>query len=244
MMRRGALGLALSAAVAIAGCDSGEVPQRGAFDTPATPVEKAEPRKPNRFVDTPDLSLVNTPSEGAEEAEEEGPPRDLAAELQAGIGSPAACLADYEASVATRVRVPVSATIRPSGVVIQPSAPGVGLSDEAQDCLEERATLVKLPPLEDGVSKTVTAIVEFDYTPPKVVDSDGSIEPTLKNVRGPLPMRREVAPSGRPIQEPTSRPISGPAARDPNGPTGRPVRGPKPRAIDGYQVDENSQQWR
>ena len=131
----------------VIGCKSREEPTRGAFDTAKPAVEKAEPRKPKRFIDTPDIELASAPTVFEEELEEDDPERDLAAELQEAVGSPAGCLTDYEAPVPTRVRVPVSATVRPSGVVIQPSAPGSGLSDRARQCIEERIRLVKLSPL-------------------------------------------------------------------------------------------------
>lgn len=226
------------------GCESGEEPPRGAFDAPKPAVESGEPRKPKRFIDTPDPSLAVSPTIVEEESDEEEPKRDLSVELQQAIGTPAACLTDFQADEPTALRVPISATVRPSGVVIQPSVPGSGLSVRARQCLEERITLVKLEPLSDSLSQTVSTVLELDYTPPKVVASDGLAEPVLRNTKEPLPKRPELPPSGRPIQEPTSIPISSRAGRDPTGPSGRPVKGPKPRAIDGYTVDENSQEWR
>lgn len=227
------------------GCESGADSPRGAFAEPRPVVQRVERQEPVRFIDTPSVELARGPEGAEEEQEEEQPKRDLSVELRRAIGSPAACLGDYEASVPTRVRVPVSATVRPSGIVIQPSVPGSGLSTRARQCLEERIALVKLAPLSEGLSQTVSTVLEIDYTPPKVVASDGLVEPVLRKTKQPLPKRPEVAPSGRPIQEPTSIPISSSRPpRDPNGPSGRPVKGPKPRPVDGYIVDENAQEWR
>ena len=229
----------------VVGCHSGKEPPRGAFEEPRPVAERAEPRPTVRFIDTPDPPAREAFGlKGEEDDVDEEPERNLSEELRAAIGSPAGCLAGFEASSPTTLRIPVSATIRPTGMVIQPSVPGPNVPVEARRCIEQRVTLVKLAPLSSPLSETVSTVLEFNYTPPEVVTSEGTAEPELRNVKDPLPKRPEVAPSGRPIQAPTSIPIDQRAGRDPNGPTGRPIRGPKPRAIDGYEVDENAQQWR
>ena len=94
-------------------------------------------------------------------------------------------------------------------------------------------------------SKTASTVIEINYEPAVIIESDPGVpEPKLKNVVEPLPKRPEVAPSGKPIQAPTSKPIEGGTPKDPTGPKGVPIKGPKPRPIDGYEVDENAQEWR
>ena len=242
MSRKTAWGFA---ALVVAGCQTGEVPQRGAQPeapkiTYATPEPASERRidvpRPEREVDVPTLG-------GNKEVEA----RDLGEELEEAVGVPLDCVRDYQANSPTKIRVSVSATVRPTGMVITPSVYGYGLSAEARKCIEERVSLVVLPPLDKTVSETVSTIVEIDYEPPVIVEADpGTPEPVLRNTREPLPKRPEVAPSGRPIQEPTSRPISGgfDGGRPIQEPTSKKVRGPKPRPIDGYTVDENAQDWR
>ncbi len=229
----------------LAGCHSGKEPPRGAFaESPGASAPVAEaPRR--GFVNTP---LPPDMPWGATELELDGstadePKRDLGAELNAAIGSPVDCLRDFESESATTIRIPVSATVRPTGRVMEPSVSGVGLSINARDCVANRIATVNLAPLEGDASEKISTVLEAVYEPPVVIRSEAEAEADLRNVRDPLPKRVEVAPSGIPIDPPTSREIAGPKPRDPNGPQGKPVVGPKPRAIDGYQVDENAQRW-
>jgi hypothetical protein len=132
-------------------------------------------------------------------------------------------------------------------MIIEPSAYGSGVSAAALDCVRQRVGTVVLKPLDDTVSSTVSAVIEIQYEPPVIVESDPGVpEPKLRNVVQPLPKRPEVAPSGTPIQRPTSKPIEGGAKteRPIEGPEPKKISGPKPRAIDGYEVDENAQEWR
>ena len=237
--------LSCLAVLLVAGCKSQEKSPRGAFPAPKPTFEAAAPINVRPIIDTPDPAIVDTPEIVQEKPRKKKPvERDLGAELQRALGSPVDCLRDFESSTPTKVQIPISATVRPTGMVIQPTVGGVGLSENARQCIEERATFVKLEPLDKPLSQTVSTFVQVDYTPPVIVESDTAPDPELKNVKESLPKRPEVAPSGRPIQEPKSQPITDPPSKDPDGPPGKPVQGPKPRAIDGYEVDENAQQWR
>lgn len=228
------------------GCESGEQPVRGAkkglepifpataTETPPPPVDAP---RPEAFA--PDVEDV--PEEVTEEKE-----RDLAAELKSAIGTPTDCLTDFSVARPTKLRISVTATVRPTGMVITPSAYATGISTRARQCIERRAGTVVLPALEEPVSQTVSTIIEVDYEPPVIVEADPGVpEPRLKNVREPLPKRPEVAPSGRPIQRPTSTLITGgfDGGRPPEGGKAKQIKGPKPRPIDGYDVDENAQEW-
>jgi hypothetical protein len=159
---------------------------------------------------------------------------------------PIDCVRDFVADRPTKIRASVSATVRPTGMIITPTVYGSGLSAAARACLEQRVALVVLRPLDKTVSETVATVIEIDYEPPVIVESAPSTpEPVLRNVREPLPKRPEVAPSGRPIQEPTSKWISGgfDGGRPIQEPSSKKIAGPKPRPIDGYDVDENAQDW-
>jgi hypothetical protein len=236
---------ACTAAVILAlGCKSGEEPARGAHEG-IEPVSVYHPRPEvlRERVETP----IPEPSEApvVVEDQEEGPQRDLAAELNTAVGIPSDCVRDFEAVKPTTLRITLSATVRPSGRVIEPAAYGSGLSQAARQCIARRAAAVVLRPLDDEVSQRASTTIEIEYVPPVIVEADPGVpEPRLRNVREPLPMRREVAPSGRPIMDPTSKPIMDPTARPIQEPTSRKIRGPKPRPIDGYDVDENAQDWR
>ena len=228
------------------GCKSGEEPTRGAnpglepipYQTPEKPPrEPVDAPRPDPPIEVPDL-----PGAGAEEEE-----RDLDEELKARLGVPLECIRDFTAPQPTTIRVSVGATVRPTGMVIAPSVYGAGLSEAARQCIARRVETVVLPPLEETESQRVSTIIEMEYTPAVVVAAEsGTPEPRLRNVKEPLPKRPEVAPSGRPIQEPTSREISGgfDGGRPIQEPTSKKIKGPKPRPIDGYDVDENAQEWR
>jgi hypothetical protein len=236
-----------AAALLVLGCQSGEEPIRGAHrGIEPNPVETPSPKQPGPPVDTPKferrgekLIVIGTT--------EEEPERDLGAELNAKLGIPTDCVTDFTATKATTLRINVSGTVRPTGMIIQPSAYGSGLSGAALQCIENRVGLVVLKPLDDTVSQTASTTIEIKYEPPVVVEADPGVpEPHPKNVVQPLPKRPEVAPSGKPIQEPTSKPIAGgeKTERPIEGGTAKKISGPKPRAIDGYEVDENAQEWR
>lgn len=181
-------------------------------------------------------------------ADDEPSSRDLAAELNAAVGIPTDCTRDFERATATTIRVTISALVRPSGTVIQATASGNGLSPQARQCIARRTETVVLAPLDDGVPRRVSTVIDIDYVPTatSAVKSAkaGASDPTPRNVREPLPKRPEVAPSGRPIQEPTSRPIQDPTSRPIQEPSSRRIRGPQPRPIDGWEVDESSKDWR
>jgi hypothetical protein len=235
------------AAVLVLGCQSGEEPVRGAhtgFDPPVVypPPVPAEPEWRLEAL-TPDPPVL---TEGVRiEATEEEPERDLGAELQAALGIPTDCIRDFVASSPTTIRISVTGIVRPTGMIIEPSAYGSGVSAAALNCVRQRVGTVVLEPLDDTVSTTASAVIEIKYEPPVIIESDPGVpEPKLKNVKAPLPKRPDIPPSGKPIQGGTDRPIEGGTAKEPTGPEGVPITGPKPRAIDGYEVDENAQQWR
>jgi len=163
------------------------------------------------------------------------PARDLAAELGAAIGSPADCLRDYRPASATTIRVSVRAVVRPTGMVIEPSASGGGLSANDLRCVEQRAGDVTLSPLSGAASERVTAVVNIDYQPPRVEEYDvGVPTPKLENVVQPLPKKKPIPPSGIPIEGPAPDRIEGPSGVPIEGPSGVPIEGPKPKPIEGY----------
>jgi len=235
-----------AAALVVLGCQSGEEPVRGArkgldpvlhATTQKTPRQPVGAPRPEAFA--PDVA--EAPPGETEEVE-----RDLAAELNSAIGTPTDCLSDFTVASPTKLRISITATVRPTGMVITPSAYATGISTTARQCIERRVGTVVLPALEEPLSETVSTTIEIDYEPPVIVESDPGVpEPRLKNVVEPLPKRAEVAPSGRAIQKPTSKPISGgfEGGRPIEGGNAKKIKGPKPRAIDGYDLDENAQDW-
>jgi hypothetical protein len=235
-----------TAALLVLGCKTGEEPKRGANPAPPSMVYQAPSPSAREPIDAPKPEpVVGLPSFESEIEEKEK--RDLAAELNSAVGVPTDCVRDFVASSPTKIRVSVSATVRPTGMIITPTAYGSGLSAAARQCIERRVETVVLRPLDQPVSEVVSTTIEIDYTPEVIVEADPGVpEPQLRNVREPLPKRPEVAPSGRAIQEPTSKWISGgfDGGRPIQEPTSRKITGPKPRPIDGYEVDENAQEWR
>jgi hypothetical protein len=236
------------AAVLVLGCQSGEEPVRGArvgFEPPVAYPEPvpSEPERPFPPLtpDPPTQDVLQI------EATEEEPERDLDAELKAALGIPTDCVRDFVASAPTTIRISVTGIVRPTGMIIEPSAYGSGVSGAALDCVRQRVGMVVLESLDDTVSSTASAVIEIKYEPPIIVESDPGVpEPKLRNVRAPLPKRPDIPPSGKRIQEPTSKPIEGgeKTERPIEGPEPKKISGPKPRAIDGYELDENAQDWR
>ena len=226
------------------GCKSREESARGAFQTPKPVFEPEVPSNLRPVIDTPDPAIIGSPELLEEQPPEKSDKRDLAAELQSAIGTPTYCLTDFEADTPTKIQIPISATVRPTGMVIEPTVGGVGLSAKERECIEQRISFVKLQPLDKAFSEAVSAFLEFDYTPPVIVESDTPApDPDLKNVKGPMPKLPELAPSGIPIDDPFRGWLEGGNVKHPDGPKPRKVRGPKPRPIDGYEVDENAQDW-
>lgn len=228
-------------------------------DQPSQDLEKSAPAEPG--VGTPEPSAEVAPGSAAQagdpqerdeggeeesaEPHDEAATRDLSAELHDAVGEPRECIQDFERATPTTLQITVTALVRPSGAVIQPSVSGAGLSQDARQCIARRVSSVVLKPLRDDASQRVSTVIAIDYVPPSVVGAKaGAPDPELRNVREPLPKRPEVAPSGRPIQEPTSRPIQEPTSRPIQEPSSRKVRGPQPRPIDGWETDESSKEWR
>lgn len=163
------------------------------------------------------------------------PARDLGSELRAAVGSPADCLRDYRPASAKTIRVDVRAVVRPTGMVIEPSASGGGLSANDLRCVEQRVGNVVLPSLGGADSQHISTFVNIEYQPAVVEEYDvGAPTPKLKDVVQPLPKKEPIAPSGKPIEGPAADPIEGPDSVPIEGPKGVPIQGPKPKPIDGY----------
>lgn len=177
-------------------------------------------------------AVVEEPVQTAKPAE---PARDLAAEVSAAVGSPAECMRDYKPASAKAIRVSISAVVRPTGMVIEPSASGGGLSANDLRCIEQRVGDVILSPLSGTASERVSTFVTIEYEPPEVEEYDvGAPTPKLENVVQPLPKKEPIAPSGKPIEGPAADPIDGPSGVPIEGPKGVPIEGPRPKPIDGY----------
>lgn len=226
------------------GCTRSEEPAEPSNVVEALPPAAAEGAAPG---DAPAAAAdpeAVAPSEPAAPAEPATPARDLASELRAAVGSPADCLKDYQPSSPMTIRINISAIVRPTGMIIEPSASGRGLSANDQRCIAQRVGDVTLAPLGSGASEPVSTYVEIQYQPPTIEESDvGGPAPDLPDVVEPLPKKTPIAPSGVPIEGPAADPIEGPRGVPIEGPQGVPVEGPKPDPIDGYQVDQDAERW-
>jgi hypothetical protein len=234
------------AAILVLGCQSGEEPIRGANrGVDPLPMQQRRVPPPREPVEAP-LPETRAPQViviGTTEAE---PERDLAAELNAAVGTPSDCVRGFVASGPTTIRINISAIVRLTGMITEPSAYGSGLSEAARKCIEDRVGNIVLKALDDAVSKTVSTVIEINYEPPVIVEGEPSVpEPQLRNVVYPLP-KKESLPRGQgtPIEQTPYRPIGGAATQPIQAQKDqRRIKGPKPRAIDGYEVDENAQDW-
>ncbi len=251
--------MACVAIVALFGCKPDDQP---ANSVAVTPVEVDEEVSEARADETPpaepataaaddETTDQEAPSkadlEEATAGEPSAPSRDLAGELAAALGSPVDCVQDYRPSTPTTVRIGITAIVRPSGVVIEPSASGTGLSYNDRKCIEERVGSVVLEPFGAQASQSVSTSVDLKLgsEPPAVEEQDvGGPAPKLTDVVEPLPKKKTIPPSGVPIQKAPSDKIEGPKGVPIEGPQGVPVEGPKPTPIEGYQVDEGAERWR
>jgi hypothetical protein len=256
----------LSAFVVLAcGCEN-----RREHGEDLSPEETAAPTSDEAPVEPQERHVTHEPGEGPEATERPGeqtratqeagedlqavqkpgeelakPLRDLAAELRAAVGSPLDCLQDYQPGAATVIRVGISAIVRPSGLVIEPSASGRGLSVNDRRCIEQRVGDVVLPALDTQTSQPVSTYVELDYQPPSIVEDDVGIPtPKLKDVVNALPKKETIPRSGTPIDKAPSDPIDGPRGVPIEGSKGVPIEGPRPKPIDGYEeIEEDSERW-
>ena len=239
-----------AAAMLVFGCQSGEEPVRGARQSVIrAPISSVLPRPSQVPRDLPSPPEVETVLVGT--TTNETVERDLGSELKVAVGLPTDCVRDFTSSSATTIRISVSAIVRPTGMCIEPKAYGAGLSSAALKCIEGRLGTVVLKPLEDTTqSKTASTVLEINYEPPVVVEADPATpEPELKNVvdsmakRPWIPLIGQGGP-GVPIEDPFRGWLEGGNVKHPDGPKAKKVSGPKPRPIDGYEVDENAQEWR
>lgn len=239
-----------AAATLVFGCQSGEEPVRGASQrVDRLPISQAPlvPAQPPSDMPSPPEAVPMPMGKTAEGTGE----RDLGNELKVAMGLPTDCVRDFTWSRDTTIRINVSAIVRPTGMCIQPKAYGTGLSPAALKCIEERIGTAVLRPLEDTTqSKAASTVIEIDYEAPVVVEADpGTPVPELKNVVDPMakrpaiPLIEQGGPGIR-IEDRFRGWLEGGNVKHPDEPELKKVTGPKPRPIDGYEVDENAQEWR
>jgi hypothetical protein len=226
----------------VLGCKDREEPEAIPTAVQAPPPQADQPPTASTGPEERDLAeLPEEPDVAGERGEERvaaeepaKPERDLASELQAAVGNPVDCLRDFRPSSSTIVRVNISARVRPSGLIIEPSASGGGLSVNDRRCIEQRLSDVVLAPLDAQASQPVSTYVDLSYQPPAPKEYEvGGPPRKLKDVVEPLPPKKTIAPSGVPIDKAPSDRIEGPKGVPIEGPKGVPVEGPKPRPIDG-----------
>jgi hypothetical protein len=156
------------------------------------------------------------------------PERDLGAELRAALGTPLDCIRDYRPAGPKTIRVDVRGVVRPTGMIIEPSAAGAGLSRNDVQCIEERIEAVVLAPLTGTGSRKVSTTLELEYTPPEVDSYEvAPPPPPADNVVPSLPKKDPIAPSGQKIEGPAPKPVEGPSGRPIEGPEAVPIEGPK-----------------
>jgi hypothetical protein len=220
----------------VVGCRGRQEPAEPVEAIELVEVDEAVEVPPTDQIDSADLpsTVGKTPEPQAPTEAEAAEPdtsapaardRDLATELRDAVGSPADCLQDYRPESTTTIRVRISAVVRPTGMIIEPSASGRGLSMNDQRCVQERIGAVTLKPLAGQSSEPVSTYVDIRYEPPTVDTYDVAPPPPQPdNVVQPLPKKKPIAPSGVPIEGPSGVPIE--------GPRGVPIEGPKPVPIE------------
>ena len=167
MTRCCVFGLILLTAI---GCKRDEAPPSEPVSAPSEPEAAATAAPPGS---EPTLAETDSQPESAEASTKADPidpasipraeppprPRDLAMELSNAVGSPVECMRDYRPASATTVQVRISAVVRPTGMIIEPSASGPGLSPNDRRCIEERVGAVILEPLGGEASQPVATSI-------------------------------------------------------------------------------------
>jgi len=220
------------------GCKDRQAPA-----APPSAVEETQAQTPTEELDeaaeaTPEPEPVEVreaaePTAAAEPTEQTPsqplqPARDLGEELRRAVGSPTDCIQDYRPVSATTIQVRVSAVVRPTGMIIEPSASGAGLSMNDRRCIEERVGAVLLEPLPGQGSENVYTTITLRYEPPVVEEYDVAPPPAPPDdVVQALPKKKPIAPSGQPIEGPAADPIEGPDGVPIDGPDAVPIEGPK-----------------
>lgn len=199
---------------------------------PAGPVVETPPEHRAGAIDEATPPKADTTPEAAEPSDPTlapaAPPRDLSAELRDAVGSPADCMTDYRPASATTVQVRISAVVRPTGMIIEPSASGAGLSVNDRRCIAERVGAVLLKPLAGQSSESVATYIAIQYQPPTVEEYDvAPPPPPPDDVVQALPKKKPIAPSGVPIEGPKADPIEGPNGVPIDGPDAVPIEGPE-----------------
>lgn len=216
-----------------AGCKGQQEPAEPADVIEAPPTEVVDPADLPSAADEAPETQAPTQAEASELDAPATRARNLATELREAVGSPADCLKDYRPSSAMTIRVNISAVVRPTGIIIEPSATGRGLSTNDRRCFEHRVGAVTLEPLAGQSSKPVFTYVDIQYEPPVVETYDVAPPPPQPDdVVQPLPKKKPIAPSGVPIEGPAADPIEGPSGKPIEGPEGVPIEGPKPVPIE------------
>ena len=173
-----------------------------------------------------DVTAIDEPAEAATPVVSA---RDLGAELRTAVGSPADCIRDFQPISPRTIRVEIRAVVRPTGMVIEPSADGTGLSRNDRRCIEERVGAIVLDPLAGQASQTVSTAVEVTLTPPTPSVQSDEVAPPPQPAEGvvlPLPKKEPIEPSGQPIEGPAPDPIEGPDGVPIDGPKAVPIEGP------------------
>lgn len=185
------------------------------------PIVEAE--LPEAAPDSKELGVAAI-EEHADAVAPEASARDLGAELQAAVGSPVDCIRDFQPISPRTIRIELRGVVRPTGMVIEPSASGTGLSRNDRRCIEERVGAVVLDPLAGQASQTVSTEVEVTLNPPSVEsDEVAAPPPPAEGVVLPLPKKEPIEPSGQPIKGPAPDAIEGPDGVPIDGPAAVPI---------------------
>ena len=124
----------------------------------------APPALPNEAPpDEPREEAATLPAEQAAPDDPEKPPRNMSAELESMIGSPASCLAPRPANEApSQVSISLGASVMPSGAVGRGEVSAPGLSPTELDCVRKRLESVRFAPPIENAPFTVNASITLN----------------------------------------------------------------------------------
>lgn len=172
--RRSAATLLFVHALLAPACSAGSDPdapsrrRRGILSGPPVAAPEARPAAaPPPLAPTPPPPRPPPPPAAPAAAPAEEPePRDYAAELLQGLGSPIDCLAPRAGSVAPpKLRIDFDAYVMPSGGVGRAYARSADLEASELACLRRRVEGLRLAPPIEGAPREVHASLQLELKP-------------------------------------------------------------------------------
>jgi hypothetical protein len=194
------------------------------------PVQPASPPSPAQaapWTQTVSSAVVAAPPQPAKEnTEEEKPPRDLAAELQAMMAQASACLESRVAGEGpTGTELAVTAHIMPSGAVRHGDASGSGLKPQELACVKRQVESLHFAPPIENAPTSVSAARKLEFTLTRAAPPAAGAKPPDGN-KPVMPTADGRTPGVLPPSDPGVVPPEDPGVVPPGDPGVVPAEAP------------------